>query len=159
MDTQQLIKAFTATVQSSLHGLESLHDLLQHEQDAILGKDPQRLEHLVKDKLELLKQLEYGVQARDRLQQAGGFPSGAAGGLQFVERVGQDALNEDWRRLGELGGLVAELNNHNGQLVIQGQQAARSALEILTGRSRREDTYSTLRRRGNAAASYSLGKV
>jgi flagellar biosynthesis/type III secretory pathway chaperone len=159
VDTQQLIKAFTATVQASLHGVESLHRLLQKEQDAILGKDPARLEQMVKDKLELLKQLEYGVQARDRLQQAGGFSKGADGGQQFVDRVGQDSLSEDWRRLGELGGQVADLNNQNGQLVVQGQQAARSALEILTGRSRRDDTYSTLRRRGNAAASCSLGKV
>jgi flagellar biosynthesis/type III secretory pathway chaperone len=159
METAQLIKAFTATVQASLHGLESLADLLQKEQDAVLGKDPERLEQLARDKLELLKQLEYGVQARDRLQIAAGYPAGFAGGDGLVGKLDQAPLSKDWQSLGDLGERVAEQNNRNGQLVIQQQQAARSALEILTGRLRQDDTYSTLRRKRGGIASYSLGKV
>lgn len=159
METAQLIKAFAATVQASLHGLESLAALLQQEQDAVLGKDPEHLEQLARDKLELLKQLEYGVQARDRLQKAAGYPAGFAGGSGLVSKLDQAPLSKDWQSLTDLGERVAEHNNRNGQLVMQQQHATRSALEILTGRLRQEDTYSTLRRKRGGIASYSLGKV
>jgi len=161
MDDQQLSKAFAATVQASLHGLQSLHALLQREQQALTGRDPALLEQLVRDKLTLLKELEYSVQARDRLQVAAGLETGIDGGRQIAERCCSllPALTADWEKLNTLARTVAELNDHNGQLVIQRQRTTRSALEVLTGRPRREDTYSTLRRRTPAAASCSLGRV
>ena len=159
MDSVQLGKAFTATVQASLHGLQSIEPVLQREQDALLGKDPETLQQVVREKLVLLKELEHSVHARDRLQKAAGLPAGNEGAGKLVEGLQQQALTQDWAALTELAQRVAELNDCNGRLAIQGQRNARAALGILTGRTATDDTYSTLRRRGGGVASYTLGKV
>jgi flagellar biosynthesis/type III secretory pathway chaperone len=159
VDREQLIKAFTATVQASLHGLRELHGVLQQEQQAILGKDPERLEQLARQKLELIKQIDYSVQARDRLQKTAGAPAGHEGGEAVVEAIGLDTLTQEWAELTRAGREVAAHNDRNGQLVMHEQHNTRAALEILTGRHDDDSTYSTLRRRGRAVASYSLGKV
>ena len=57
MERAQLIKAFIATVQASLHGLRSIEPVLCKEQAALTGKDPAILEQVVAEKLELLKHL------------------------------------------------------------------------------------------------------
>lgn len=160
MDRDQLSKAFTATVQASLHGLRSLLPVLEAEQQALVGKDPDRLEHIVQEKLGLLKQLEHSVQARDRLQRAAGVPVGIEGGDRLVEAFAIPELGTEWSALVAHARQVAELNDRNGRLVFQGQRNARDALGILTGRSASDDTYRTLRRKGGAAvASYTLGRV
>jgi flagellar biosynthesis/type III secretory pathway chaperone len=159
MESAQLIKAFIATVQASLHGLRSIEPVLHREQDALTGKDPAALERVVGEKLALLKQLEHSVQARDRLQQAAGHAAGIDGGSTLVESLSQAQLSTDWQALTTLARKVADLNDHNGQLANQGQRATRTALGILTGRPEREDTYIGLRRRQAGAASYTLGRV
>ena len=159
MDSVQLGKAFTATVQASLHGLQSIEPVLQREQDALLGKDPETLQQVVREKLVLLKELEHSVHARDRLQKAAGLPAGNEGAGKLVEGLQQQALTQDWAALTKLAQRVAELNDRNGRLAIQGQRNARAALGILTGRAASDDTYSTLRRRGGGVAGYTLGKV
>ena len=159
MESAQLIKAFIATVQASLHGLRSIEPVLQLEQAALTGKDPAQLEQVVQKKLALLQQLEQSVQARDRLQKAAGLEEGLEGGAGLVATLNQPQLNADWQALTTLAKTVADLNDQNGQLANQGQRATRTALGILTGRSEREDTYSTLRRRQGGVSSYSLAKA
>ncbi len=159
MDSEQLLKAFTATVQASLHGLQTIEPVLRREQDALTGRDPGALDQVVREKLELLKQIEHGIHARDRLQQTAGFGQGLEGGQQLVDAVNNAALARDWSMLVELASQVAELNNYNGQLAVQGQRSTRMALGILTGRNAQEDTYSTLRRKRGPAAGYNFGKA
>jgi flagellar biosynthesis/type III secretory pathway chaperone len=159
MESAQLIKAFTATVQASLHGLQSIEPVLRREQSALTGKDPAQLEQVVREKMTLLKQLEHSVQARDRLQEAAGLEQGLEGGSDLVTTLKLPQLTGDWQAMAELAETVARLNDQNGQLANQGQRATRTALGILTGRSEKEDTYSTLRRKSSGASSYSLGKV
>ena len=159
MESEQLIKAFTATVQASLHGLQSLEPVLQREQRGLTGNDPVHLEQVVKEKLALLKQLEHSVLARDRLQKAAGLAEGMEAGGRLVEALNHPQLASDWAAMTALVQDVARLNDQNGQLALQGQRATRTALGILTGRDEKEDTYSTLRRRAGGVASYSLGKV
>jgi flagellar biosynthesis/type III secretory pathway chaperone len=159
MESAQLIKAFTATVQASLHDLRSIEPVLQREQAILTGKDPALLEQVVQEKLALLKQLEHSVQARDRLLKAAGLEPGSQGCTSLVETLGQAQLSADWQALTALARAVANLNDHNGQLANQGQRATRTALGILTGRPEREDTYSTLRRKRGGASSYTLGRV
>ena len=159
MESAQLIKAFAATVQASLHELRSIEPLLQREQTILTGKDPAQLEQVVQEKLTLLKQLEHSVQARDRLLKAAGLESGSEGGAGLVETLGQPQLSADWEALTALAETVADINDHNGQLANQGQRATRTALGILTGRPEKEDTYSTLRRKRGGASSYTLGRV
>lgn len=159
MDTQQLIKAFAATVQSSLHGLQSIEPVLRREQQALTGKDPELLAEIVAEKLALLKELEHSIQARDRVQKAAGLEVGLGGGSQLVEAMAQPALTRDWSQLTDLAHTVAALNDRNGQLALHGQRTTRTALGILTGRTEANDTYSPLRRKQAGVASYSLGKV
>lgn len=159
MDRGQLGKAFGATVQASLHGLASLEPVLRQEREALLGRDAKRLEDVVQHKLDLLKQLEPSVQARDRLQRAAGLKDGLEAGGQLVSALGDAALRADWDALTELAHKIAELNARNGQLAAHGQRSARAALGILTGRSHQDHTYSTLRRKGAAANGYTLGRV
>lgn len=159
MDQAQIARAFAATVQASLHGLVELKPLLEQERQALTGHDPERVERIAADKLALLRQLEQSVQARDRLQAAAGLGPGIDAGRRLVLAVSDKALERDWNALDALAREVAQLNEDNGRLVQQAQRDARNALGILTGRAAQDDTYSTLRRRSGALASYSLGKV
>jgi len=159
MESAQLIKAFAATVQASLHDLRLIEPVLKREQTVLTGNDPVQLEQVVQEKLALLKQLEHSVQARDRLLKAAGLEPGSEGGGKLVETLNQPQLSTDWEALTTLAGTVANLNDHNGQLANQGQRATRTALGILTGRPEKEDTYSTLRRKRGGATSYTLGRV
>jgi flagellar biosynthesis/type III secretory pathway chaperone len=159
MDSGQLAKAFTATVQASLHGLRSLEPLLRQEQTALTGKDPALLTRLVEQKLGLLKQLEPSVHARDRLQRAAGLPAGLDGGTRLVGTLGEETLSADWAEMTRLAQAVAELNDRNSQLAMQGQRTTRSALGILTGRALHDETYGPLRRRRPGTSSHTLGRV
>ncbi len=159
MESAQLIKAFSATVQASLHGLQSIEPVLLKEQAALSGRDAEALEQVVAEKLALLKQLQNSVQARDRLLQSAGFSGGNDGGDKLVAALKIETLSEDWAALNALAHTVTELNDRNGQLAAQGQRATRTAIGILTGREESNDTYSTLKRGRSAVAGYSLGKV
>lgn len=159
MESEQLIKAFSATVQASLHGLQSIEPVLRREQSALSGRDPAVLERTVQEKLNLLKQLEHSVQARDRLQKAAGLEEGREAGQRLVETLNQSQLSADWQALNALLKTVADINDRNGQLAVQGQRATRTALGILTGRGENEDTYSTLRRKSGGASSHTLARV
>jgi flagellar biosynthesis/type III secretory pathway chaperone len=159
VDHDQLIKAFAATVQASLHGLQSLEPVLHRERDALAGRDPGQLQRIVEDKLTRLKALEPSVTARDRLLAAAGLQPGLDGGSQLVTELDDVSLSRDWSELVSLAQHVAELNDCNAQLAAQGQRAARTALGILTGRPRNEDTYADLRRKPAATTRPILGKV
>ncbi len=159
MDRAQLIKAFTATVQASLHDLQSLEPILRREQKALTGKDPELIEGLAQQKLGLLKQLRHSLEARERLQKTAGLSAGPEGGEQLVAAVNRAELTQDWRAMNELAQTVASLNDRNAQLAAQCQRATRAALGILTGRDEQHDTYSTLRRHTAGTKGYSLGKV
>lgn len=159
MEQEQLTKAFSATVQASLHGLQSLEPILRREQTALVSRDPELLTGIVQEKVAALKQLEPSMQARDRLQASAGMPEGIEGGSRLVGVLNQDPLTRDWAQLTRLAKTISELNDHNGSLALQGQRMAREALGILTGRSPSDDTYTTLRRKNGGTASYSFGKA
>ena len=159
MKQEQLSKAFSATVQASLHGLQSLEPILRREQAALVSRDPEVLTDIVQEKLAVLKQLEPSMQARDRLQVSAGLPEGIEGGSRLVDMLKQDALTRDWGQLTGLAKAISELNDHNGSLALQGQRMTREALGILTGRSPSDDTYTTLGRKNGGTASYSFGRA
>jgi flagellar biosynthesis/type III secretory pathway chaperone len=159
VQSEQLAKAFNATVQASLHGLRELLPVLERERDALGGQDADQLAAVVNDKLARLKALEPSVTARDRLQKAAGHDAGMDGGSRLVEALGDAGLKAEWSELKQLAEQVARLNDVNGSIVAQSERATRSALEILTGRPRSDVTYSNLRRRSNAAAKHYLGKT
>lgn len=159
MESDQLIKAFTATVQASLHGLQLLEPILRRERDAMGGRDPEILSRVVDDKLAQLKALEPSVKARDRLLSAAGLEAGIEGGNRLVQTLGDAALSHDWSELVGIAGRIADLNDTNAQLAAQGQRATRTALGILTGRDTRDDTYTSLRRKSAGTSRATLGKV
>lgn len=155
MNNDQLVATFTATIQASLHGLQTLEPILEQEHCALAGRNPGLLETVVEQKIALLQQLQHSIHARDRLQQTAGFEAGNAGGDALVATLANQPLSDDWSALLALAARVATLNDRNGQLAALGQQTTRTAIGILTGRDQTEHTYSTLRRR-RAAGGYSL---
>lgn len=156
MNNDQLVTTFAATVQASLHGLKSLEPILEQEHLALSGRDPGRLEALVKEKMALLQQLQHSVQARERLQQTTGFEPGNAGGDALVAAIANDDVAREWSKLLELASRIAGLNDRNGRLAALGQHAAQQAIGILTGRDQTDHTYGTLGHRKRAAGGYSL---
>lgn len=156
MDSHQLIQAFTATVQASLHGLRTLEPVLQQEGKALLGRDPGALEAIVKQKVTLLQQLQHSIRARDRLQQTAGHPPGNAGTGALVRQIGNDVLSSDWSELLTLATQVAAMNHRNGQLATQGQHATRAAIGILTGRDQSQPTYTHPRNARRVSSGLSL---
>lgn len=156
MNKEQLTKAFTATVQASLHGLRTLEPVLQQERQALLGRDPGALEAMVGQKVALLQQLQHSVQARDRLQQTAGHPPGNAGADALVNDINSDILSSDWSALLNLAAQVAALNHRNGQLATQGQRATRAAIGILTGRDQSQPTYNHPKHASRAPGGLSL---
>jgi flagellar biosynthesis/type III secretory pathway chaperone len=154
----QLTRAFTATVEANVHGLQAMLELLACERQAIVARDPGALERITRDKLEILTQIEHGAKARARLLQAAGLDAAVDAADRLVRQLDEPALTEAWQRLITLGDRAAVENARNGQLIAQGQRMAREALGILTGRSNREDTYGGVRRR-TAYVGASLGKT
>jgi flagellar biosynthesis/type III secretory pathway chaperone len=159
MEQEQLTKAFGATVQASLHGLQSLEPILRREQSALASRDPEILTAIVQEKVAALKQLEPSIQARDTLQAAAGMPEGIEGGSRLVEMLDRDELTRDWAQLTRMAKIISELNDRNGSLALQGQRRTREALGILTGRSPSNNTYSTLRGKKCGTASFSFGRA
>ena len=156
MNNDQLVTTFAATVQASLHGLKSLEPILEQEHLALSGRDPGRLETIVKEKMTLLQQLQHSVQARERLQQAAGFDTGNAGGDALVAAIAKDKVAREWHKLLKLAAQVAGLNDRNGQLAAFGERSTKQAIGILTGRDQTDHTYSTLGHRKRAAGGDSL---
>lgn len=154
----QLARAFIATVEANAHGLQALLELLGRERQAIIDREPEVLERIARDKLELLQQIEHGASARARLQKAAGLDAGPEGSERLVRQLNDPSLTAEWQRLLSLGAEAATENDRNGQLVAQGQRMARAALDILTGRPRQQDTYGGVRRH-SANAGASLGRV
>jgi flagellar biosynthesis/type III secretory pathway chaperone len=154
----QLARAFVATVEANAHGLQALLDLLTRERQAIIDRDSETLESIVRDKLDLLRQIEHGASARARLLQAAGLDTAPDGGHRLVRQLNEPTLTAAWQRLIALGDEAATENDRNGQLIAQGQRMARAALDILTGRPSRQDTYGGARRHGASGGS-SLGRV
>jgi flagellar biosynthesis/type III secretory pathway chaperone len=154
----QLARAFAATVEANVHGLQAMLELLTCERQAIVTRDPETLERIARDKLEMLTQIEHGAKARARLLQAAGLGDAEDGADRLVRQLGDPALTEAWQQLVMLGEQASVENARNGQLITQGQRMAREALGILTGRSNREDTYGGVRRRRTYHGA-SLGKT
>ena len=57
-----------------------------------------------------------GIQARDRLQQAAGHPSGNPGAEALVTDIADRALSSDWSELIGLANRIAAMNDRNGRL-------------------------------------------
>lgn len=152
---------FRATLDASLKGLGELVPILQEEQAALTGKDAEKLEGVVARKLELLKELEHSVLAREQiLKQAGCVSGGLPGSEQFIrQHFSPDEIVADWKKLLMLSKQVDDLNTQNGKLALAGERTTRQALSLLTGRSQESDTYSGRRKpNGSSTSGYSLGK-
>ena len=159
MDTDQLKAPFRATLEASLAGLRRLRRILEDEQQALLGDQPEALEQIVRLKSESLEQLEHSVEAREQILQRLGLPGGLAGAERFVQAHFSPAeLLEDWKALLSLSREVGELNRRNGQLALAGERTTREALGILTGRGLGTPTYSRSGAQHGGLPGGSLGK-
>lgn len=151
---------FRATLEASLKGLRELLAVLQEEQKALSGNDPESLEQIVKQKTALLLELESSVLAREQILQQCGLAKGLSGSEQFIrQHFTPDEILADWKSLITLSREVDELNTHNGKLALAGERTTRQAIGILTGRTTEPDTYNKRRNSGNRnGPGGSLGK-
>lgn len=160
MEKAQQIRAFQATVDASIHGLESLVRMLEKEQQALASNNPEFLEQAVKEKLDVIQELSHSIAARNELQHSLQLPEGLEGGRAFLETFkAPEKVMTVWQKLTDLSKQVVKLNNMNGQMANEGARSTRQALSILTGRSADEDTYSANPRKRKGLSSYDLGKA
>lgn len=161
MDKLQQVRAFQATVESGIVGLQCLIGVLQQERDALLKTDAGALETAVLRKSEQLEMLSHSSAARDHLLQALGLPSGPEGAAQFLDRMkAPPAAREAWQRHYALACEAAQHNEQNARLAVQGERTTRKALAILTGRPlHEEDTYGPGKAGLTTAPRFSLAKA
>lgn len=160
MDKAQQIRAFQATVDATILGLESLIVALKKEQNCLTGNNPQQLEHIVVEKLTLLEELQHSIAARNQLQLNLQLPIGLAGGESFLKQNKAPAgVIKIWDKLVKLSDEVSILNNTNGQLANQGERATRQAIAILTGRDNQNDTYAANPRKKQGLSNHNFGKA
>lgn len=160
MDKAQQIRAFQATVDATIQGLEVLIVTLKKEQECLTGNDPQRLEQTVIEKLKLLEDLQHSVAARNQLQLNLQLPIGLDGGEAFLKNYkAPPSVIKVWHKLATLSEQVNNLNNSNGQLANQGERTTRQAIAILTGRTQQSDTYNANPRKKAGLSSYNFGKA
>jgi len=151
---------FRATIDASLKGLRELVQVLHEEQTVLTSKDAEALENVVQRKVELLKDLEHSVLAREQILKQADCGSGLQGSEAFIrEHFSPDDIVDDWKQLVSLSKQVDELNIQNGKLALAGERSTRQALGILTGRSQEPETYSKKRYPSdNPGSGSSLGK-
>ena len=142
MDKLQQVRAFQATVESGIAGLEGLIALLHEEQAALLSANGEALADVVQRKAAQLETLSHSSQARDHLLGSIGLPIGPPGAVGFLEQMkAPQVARETWERHHTLSVEAARLNEYNGRLAIQGERNTRKALSILTGRQTDTNTY------------------
>lgn len=157
MSMDALSQPFQATVESSLDGLRGLLDLLHEEQTALTQANADAIEAISQRKLAQLQALEHSVMAREQIQQQAGCASGLNGGRQFIQQhFKPEQILKAWQTLEQLSQQVQQLNTANARLATNGENQARQALNILTGRESETNTYSKKQRA--ASAGYTLGK-
>ncbi len=152
---------FHATIESSLKALGELVAVLRKEQEALTATDPEVLERFVARKLELLKDLEHSVKAREQILSQAGSGSGLAGSEHFIrEHFAPEEIIDQWRQLQEFSKAADQLNTENAKLAFAGEHTTRQALSILTGRPQEPGTYTKRRSRNadNGRSGLSLGK-
>lgn len=158
MDAASLKGPFRATLEASLAELGRLRDILETEQQALLGQDATALEQAVQEKTRCLETLEHSVKAREQMLAQLGLPGGLGGAEQFLSaHFSPDELLAEWQQLVALSREVAELNIHNGKLAMASERSTREALSILTGRPLAPETY-TRKSRSTGCTGITLGK-
>jgi flagellar biosynthesis/type III secretory pathway chaperone len=156
----RLLPAFEAAVADTLRHLETLEPLLDRERDALGGRDPDALNAVVREKLEVLGGLEKAMRGLDGLFAHAGLPGAGKGGDALVAHADASGdLGERWERLKTLAANVDRLNTRNGSLTKQAQRGARTALSILTGRQATDAHYDRKGRDKTRLAGQSLGEA
>jgi flagellar biosynthesis/type III secretory pathway chaperone len=155
-----LLAPFATAVADTLRHLEALQPLLEREHEALHGREPQTLNAVIREKLEVLGRLEAAMRGIETLLQRAGLRGGGAGGDALLERLPHpDELGEQWRRLKTRAAEVDRLNARNGSLTKQAQRSTRTALSILTGRQTTDPSYDRRGRDQGGLTGYSLGEA
>lgn len=142
-----------------LTSLQGLHELLDQEYTALVNADVGALEQITPKKNQALA--EQAVLTQSRRDFAAQSAAGAGATLeQLIASVDNpEELSTALARLTALARQCQEANRTNGRLILQKQQQARGALEIIRQTENSSPTYSGLGKTTETQDSRSLGKA
>ena len=95
----------------------SLIELMQQEQQFLVGADSDGLDRLTPQKSALVQQMAALASRRHQALGAAGFAAGEAGMEPWLAAGGDDGGRADWRTLLERTRAAKELNRVNGMLI------------------------------------------
>lgn len=111
--------------------MDSLRQLLQDEQLALVDESLDSLNKLMADKAQVLQQLSELEAERLRHLNALGCSSDPAGMESFLQQYGNPELQQGWSQLMQASADARELNHTNGLLINRRMSKNQTALNIL----------------------------
>jgi flagella synthesis protein FlgN len=156
-DCRQRLKA---ALEHEIQCTEALIRALDEEQEALTGREPARLETVLRDKQSQLVELEQASRQRNAVVQQAGYSADRQGVEACVRACDvQGSLNALWERLNELVRQCRERNRVNGGIVELSRHHVQRALAVLRGGLPDSDLYTSEGRSVGGASHRSLGKV
>lgn len=113
-----------------------LHDVLQQEQTALLGKSVSAIGSALASKQQPMADLEKTSQQREAYLRKNNYPANHAGMLACIhdhDPQGQHQLNALWQHLNTLGTQCLQKNQLNGSIIATRRLSVQTALNILRG--------------------------
>lgn len=131
-------------LQAELESGQQLLDVLEQENEALRGRDPDLITQISETKLEQLKAFEAQLSQRYRFLEGLGLglgPDKAALDALLQPLGKSNPLTAQWQQLQKLADQLQVQNEINGGIVILSQRQVTMALDLLTGQSGSTSTY------------------
>ena len=143
---QQLLQA----MQQDLALSKRLKVLLQEEKISLEQRQYPAYQQVVKDKTQLLLQLDQADNERKHLMESMGFNADRSGFLAFVQLVPsswKENYMRIWEELSDTMNTCARLNKVNGKILAHSQNAIERLMVIVRGNSNQPSVYQANGRR------------
>lgn len=132
-----------------------LKAILQEEKKCLEQRQYAAHQELVKDKTQLLLQLDHADNERKHLMESMGFAADRAGFFAFLAHVPsswKDRYMNTWETLSDTMNTCARLNKVNGKILAHSQNALERLLVIVRGHGNQPAIYQANGRRNLGAA-------
>ncbi|MBK1647458.1 flagella synthesis protein FlgN [Rhabdochromatium marinum] len=137
---------FQPALERAIDLSRQLEQLLLDETALLHGREPERLQALIKSKLRLLRQVEQATRHLKALVEQAGQPFTREGLSQLLEALDTDPTQEDslsaqWQTLRKLAASCELMNRNNAQTVEHSRKRVATALSIIRGEEDNGNTY------------------
>jgi len=137
------IQTLSDLIEGELEMARSMHDLLEHEYEALTDGDPELITAISKQKLEQLQQMEQHLAKVNLYLLDLGLTADTRGAEQAIARTGPDTqVQSKWDQLRSMEIKLQRQNDINGGIISIGQRRVKQALDILSGKESLTGTYS-----------------